>query len=136
MTETRRKALETGRKRFIQISKEDREFIMKSFKVTDRTVQYAVYFNKTKGDTDTARRIRKLALDRGGVYMVEAPECETIFDHEGNMYQRFNNGAELITYKEDGKQEVWFKDKRVYQHVGDMYLTELYRLQDWAAALE
>lgn len=130
-----RKALETGRKRFIQISKEDREFIMKTFKVTDRTVQYAVYFNKTNGNTDTARRIRKLALDRGGVYMVEAPECETIFDHKGRMYQRFDNGAELVTDKDSGEVEVWFKDQRVH-HSGDMQLTELYRLQDWAAALE
>lgn len=130
-----KRELETGRKRFIQIDVENREFIMKSFKVTDRSIRYALSFDKKKGNTDLARRIRKLAMERGGVYMVEAPECETIFDHEGNMYQRFDNGAELVTDKDSGEVEVWFKDQRVH-HSGDMQLSELYRLQDWAAALE
>lgn len=130
-----KKALATGRKRFIQISRENREFIRKSFNITDRSINYALSFDKKKENTDLAKRIRKLALERGGVCMVEAPECETIFDHKGRMYQRFGNGAELVAYKETGEVEVWFKDKRVF-HSGDMPLAELYGLQDWAAALE
>lgn len=42
----------TGKKRYIHIKKEDREFIMKAFKVTERTVFNAVSFDEKRGNTE------------------------------------------------------------------------------------
>ena len=49
-------------KRYIHIKKEDREFIMASLKVTERMVYYALRFEGERGNTDLARKIRKLAM--------------------------------------------------------------------------
>ena len=49
-------------RKYIHIRKEDREFIMKVFGVTGRTVMNAIRFDSERGDTDLARRIRKVAL--------------------------------------------------------------------------
>lgn len=63
-------------KKYIRITKEDREFLAKAFGVTERTVTNAVRFDAERGGTELARKIRKVALERGGVPMVVMPEAE------------------------------------------------------------
>ena len=63
-------------KKYIHITKEDRMFIMKALGVTERTVFNAIRFDSKRGDTELARKIRKLAMERGGIVMVEIPEIE------------------------------------------------------------
>lgn len=60
-------------KKYIHITKENREFLMKAFGVTGKTVQNAVRFDAERGDTDLAKKIRKVALERGGIVMAVAP---------------------------------------------------------------
>jgi len=60
-------------KKYIEITKADRVFLMKAFGVTSRTVQNAVRYDERRGCTELARKIRKCALDRGGVEMVVLP---------------------------------------------------------------
>ena len=72
--------LSQEKKRYIHIKREDREFIMRAFGVTERTVFNAIRFDEKRGNTDLAKRIRKLAMERGGIIMVKHPEMETLFD--------------------------------------------------------
>lgn len=108
---------------------------MKAFKVGPKTVANALYFSKERGFSDTSERIRKLALERGGVVMNVVPECETIFDHKGNMYQYFPNGASIKADKKAGEVDVWFKGEKV-RHEENVLLTLLDEIQLWAAELK
>lgn len=96
-------------KRYIRVKREDREFIAKAFDITEKSVFNALTYDAKRGNTDLAKRVRKLAMERGGIIMVDAPELETIHDAGGIMKQRFANGAELIVNKETGSVTLWEK---------------------------
>lgn len=53
-------------KKYIHVKKEDREFLAKVFGITPRMVFNAVHF---ESDSELARKVRKLAMDRGGIVM-------------------------------------------------------------------
>ncbi len=89
-------------KKYIHIKKEDREFIMKALGVTQRSVFNAIHFDERRGDTELARKIRKLAMDRGGIVMVELPEIETLHDADGYMRQYLPNDPLLEFSREEG----------------------------------
>ena len=125
----------TARQRFIHLDKPGREFIMKAFKVGPKTVANALYFSKEKGFSDTSERIRRLALERGGVVMNVVPECETIFEANGVMRQTFQNGALVEADKNTGEVDVWFKGEKV-RHEENVLLTLLDEIQLWAAELK
>ena len=82
-------------KKYIHVKKEDREFLAKAFGITPRMVFNAVHF---ESDSELARKVRKLAMDRGGIVMVEAPEAETLFDADGYMRQYLPGGV-LLEFK-------------------------------------
>lgn len=82
-------------KKYIHIKKEDREFIMKAFGVTERTVYNAIRFDEKRGNTELAKRIRKLAMERGGIVMTVIPDVETLFDADRYMRQYLPNGVLL-----------------------------------------
>lgn len=107
--------LNQEKKRYIHIMKEDREFIMKSLGVTERTVLNAIRFDEKRGNSDTAKRIRKLAMSRGGIVMVVNPEIETLFDADNYMRQYFPNGALLEISKDDGNAAIYFNGERVWK---------------------
>ncbi len=93
-------------KRFISTTVEQREFIKKTFGVKDRIVFGALSYEK---DSDLAKRIRKLALERGAVKMVTSKEIETIHDADGVMTQLLPNGAVIQADKLSGILTVYFK---------------------------
>lgn len=122
-------------KRYIHITKENREFLMKAFGVSRKTVQNAVMFDGERGDSDLAKRIRKLALERGGIPMVTSPEVETLFDSDGYMRQYFPNGAMLEVSKKDASGDIFFKGENV-RHYDRVEIPDMYAIQDWAQALK
>ena len=122
-------------KRYIHITKENREFLMKAFGVTRKTVQNALLFDGERGNTDLAKRIRKLALARGGIVMVASPEVETLFDSDGYMRQYFPNGAMLEVSKKDASGDIFFKGENV-RHYDRVEIPDMYAIQDWAMALK
>lgn len=87
-------------KKYITATAETRSKIEKTFKVGPQTVWRALRY-KGKG-TGTELRIRKMAIECGGVIMVEAPEMETMHDSDGYMRQYFPNGAMLEIDKTSG----------------------------------
>ena len=127
--------LNQEKKRYIHIMKEDREFIMKSLGVSERTVLNAIRFDEKRGNSDTAKRIRKLAMSRGGIVMVVNPEIETLFDADNYMRQYFPNGALIELDKKAGTGDVLFKGERA-GHYENVSLRDIEEIQAFANALK
>lgn len=79
-------------KKVISVTRENREFLQKAFSVTNAMVTYALSFHPKWGQSDLAKKIRRLAVQRGGFLLVSAPASEVVHDHEGVMRQYFDNG--------------------------------------------
>ena len=118
---------------YIHVTKEVREFLAKAFKVTDRTIWYAITFEK---DNQLHRKIRMLALKKGGILMNEMPALETFHDHDGYMRQYLPNGAilELGKTPETKGGAVFFKGEKVRQYE-DVMASEIIDIQNWAKTL-
>ena len=120
--------------RKIEVGTEIRRKICKMFGVTSKTVSNALTYAGTRGESDTAKRIRKVALENGGRRMVYCPECETLFDSEGNLRQTFPNGAVLLLDKRSGTGIVTFNGKEIVKY-GRVMMSELEDIQKEAARL-
>lgn len=94
----------------ISVTKEQRQFLCKAFGVTKVMVSYALNFHPTQGQSELAKRIRRLALKRGGFLMCCAPESEVVHDAEGMMRQYFENGMMWEGDKHTGALEL--KDEK------------------------
>ena len=122
-------------KKYIHITKEDRMFIMKALGVTERTVFNAIRFDSKRGDTELARKIRKLAMERGGIAMVEIPEIECLFDADGYMRQYLPNNTILEFSFENGGCDVFHKGEKV-RHYENVVVSNIKNIQNWALALK
>lgn len=100
-------------KKYIHVTKEVRQELAKVFKVGDRTVRNALLFDKDRGDTDCAKRIRMFALQKGGIVMAVVPEVEVLYDYDGMISQYFPNGAKIETDKNTGDTDLFYKGERV-----------------------
>lgn len=118
-------------RRFIHLQKEDKEFIMMAFGVTRQTLQNALRFDEMRGNTDLARRIRKLAMERGGIVMNEVPEMETLHDADGYIRQYMPNGVMIEILKKDATCDV-IKDGEVVRHYNGVTLDNIGEIQEWA----
>lgn len=77
----------------IVVNNEGRQFLMNTFGCTRMMVWKALTF---KSDSDKARKIRHLALLRGGE-LVGVSEGETTYEEvEGTMTQRFGSRVKLV----------------------------------------
>ena len=123
-------------KRYIHIQKADREFILNLFKVTGRTVDNALRFDAERGNTDLTRKIRKVAMEHGGIVMVVSPEAETLFDADGYMRQYLPNGVLLEFEKEAGNGgcNVYLKGDMVRRY-DNVQVRDIPAIQNWAATL-
>lgn len=120
-------------KRQIAVSRADRHFLMKAFNVTERTVFNALALEKPA--TDLRKKIRKVAMERGGVLMVTLPAMETFHDTaEGIMRQYLPNGAILEFWREDGTGHIFFKGEEVARY-SNVDVPMIYKIQKEAAAL-
>ena len=120
-------------KKYIHITKENREGLAKIFKVSDRTVWNAISFDKNK-DSNLAKRIRKAAIERGGILMSELPLMEALHDHDDYIRQYFPNDAMLELSKNDGSGVVFFKGVQVKRYE-NVLLSEIGSIQNWAMTL-
>ncbi len=122
-------------KRFIHIQKKDREFIMQAFGVSARTVQNALRYDEERGNTDLAKRIRKLATDRGGIVMNESVEVETLHDSDGYIRQYMPNGVMLEIAKKAAATCDVFKCGDLVRHYDNVTLGTIGSIQNWAMTL-
>lgn len=120
-------------KKYIHIQKADREFIATAFDITERTIFNATHYTDMNEGTDLMKKIRALALQRGGIVMVEAPEWEVLYDADG--YMRHYLGDVLLEFdKNGGCCDVYKKGEKV-RHYDNVMLAEIQGIQDWAATL-
>lgn len=120
-------------KRYISVTPEQKKYLAKLFGVSEKYVYMCLYYLHNAG---MAPKIRKAAIERGGVPMVHAPEIETLhFETPHIMMQHFPNGASLAVNFEDFT--ITMTDRRG----NDIEIKEckalecLYELQAKAAAL-
>ena len=120
-------------KKYIHIQKEDREFIAKALRITERTIFNATHYEDMNEGTDLMLKIRTLALQRGGIVMVEVPELETLHDADGYMRQYI--GDVLLEFsKTEPVCDVYKKGEKV-RHFDNVMTSDIQGIQDWAAKL-
>lgn len=100
-------------KKYIDVTKEVRQKAMKTFKVSEKTVLNALYFDPQRGDSDKAKRIRSFALQNGGVPMVNCKEVETLHDADGYLRQYFPNMAMIEINKTNGNLTAYHRGQKI-----------------------
>ena len=122
-------------KRVIEVTKETRDFLQQAFDVTGTMVWYALNFDEKRGQSDLAKRIRNLALQKGGVVLNIGPEIETIHSADGRMRQYFPHDVLLeADTRSTGQVAVYKKGElqRIWDNPG---VSELDGIQNWAMSL-
>ncbi len=120
--------------KYIAVTKENREFLIKAFKTTKMAVWRALTFAERGGDSPRARKIRKLAQERGGVLMVASPAMKTMHDADNFMRQYFPNGVMLECDKSTGRVDI-IKDGDVVKGYDNVMLDQLPAIQAEAQAM-
>ena len=118
-------------KKYIHIQKADREFISKALKVTERTIFNATHFEDLNEGNDLMKKIRSLALQRGGIIMMKAPEWEVLHDADG--YIRYYCGDVLLEFSKKEPVCDVFKQGEKVRHFENVMISDIQGIQDWAA---
>lgn len=119
-------------KRYIDVTSQVRKALIDVFKVDVKTIYNALNFRE---DSPLAKRIRKHALQRGGVDMVAVDTFDCIHDAEGVMTQLMPNGAVIKINRNTGDATVYYNGKpRI--HVENIRIREIAALQESAMALK
>ncbi len=114
--------------KYIAVTKETRDFLRKLFRTSDMTVWRALNYDGRAGNTLTARKIRKAALEKGGILMASCPMIETMHDADGYMRQYFPNKVMLECNKTTGRVEI-IKDGRAVEGYDNVSIGELFKIQ-------
>ena len=121
-------------KKYIHIQKADREFIAKALGITERTIFNATHYTDMNEGTDLMKQIRSLALQRGGIVMVEAPEWEVLHDADGYIRYYISGGILLEFSKKEPVCDVYKHGEKV-RHYDHVLTSDIQGIQDWAATL-
>ncbi|MCF0190829.1 MAG: hypothetical protein HUJ96_06155 [Marinilabiliaceae bacterium] len=118
-------------KKFVTVSKEKREWLVKAFQVSGVMVWKALTF---ESNSPLAQRIRKAAMNHGGILMVCAPEFSTMHDSDGYMRQYFPNGVMVEFHKKNNTAAVMHKGRviKIYDHV---LVSDISAIQEYAKSL-
>ena len=114
-------------KKEIVIDGEVRQFLMKVFGCSRMTLWRALNY---ESDGDTARRIRKLALQKGGQLVGDyVPDCDTTHEEvEETMTQRFSSRVKLVLHKPTNEVTVYV-DGKVDRNTTTASIPEFMNLQ-------
>lgn len=108
--------------------------IARTFKVTSRTVTRALHFEDRGGDTPTAKRVRRFALQIGGEERYDVAINEVFFDSKGNMIRYFANGAVLTIVKGENRAYIERRGEVVREY-NDVRVSDIDNMQKEAASL-
>ena len=118
-------------KKYIHVTKEVRERLMKIFGVSSVMVWKALTF---ESESTLANKIRKAAFENFGILMNELPAVETFHDHDNYMRQYLPNGVLLEVNKGNGDVDVIFKGASV-KHYENVFVKDIKSIQNWAETL-
>ena len=124
-------------KRYIHITKADRDFIAKALNVTEKTVYNAIRFDDRRGNSELSAKIRKLAMDLpcgSSVARIRATTARDCATFSMVMRQYCPDGALIELDRNDGSGQVIFKGETVktYEHV---MVADINQIQAFASAL-
>ena len=122
-------------KKVISVTREQRDFLSRTFKVTKVMVSYALNFYPVKGQSDLAKKIRRLALQRGGYMLVTAPASEVVFDYDGVFKQFFENGWMWECDKNTGVLELKDEKGDMVERIENAYITDINSVQKKVEAM-
>ena len=122
-------------KRVIEVTKETRDFLQQAFDVTGTMVWYALNFDEKRGQSDLAKRIRNLALQKGGVVLNIGPEIETIHSADGRMRQYFPHDVLLEADTRGTGLVAVYKKGELQRSWDNPGVGELDGIQNWAMSL-
>lgn len=122
-------------RRVIEVTKETRKFLQKAFKVSQPMVWYALNFDENRGQSDLAKRIRSLALQKGGILLNIGPEVETIHSADGRMKQYFPHGVLLEADTRHTGLVAVYKNGELQRSWNNPGMKELDGIQNWALTL-
>ena len=114
--------------KYIAVTKENREFLIKAFRTTKMAVWRALTFAERGGDSPRARKIRNLAQQRGGILMIASPSIETIHDSDNFMRQYFPSGVMMECDKSTGRVDI-IKDGSSVKHYNNVKVTQIRAIQ-------
>lgn len=120
-------------KKYIHIQKADREFIAKALGITERTIFNATHYTDMNEGTNLMKKVRTLALQRGGIVMVEAPELEVLHDADGYMRQYL--GDVLLEFSKTEPVCDVYKQGEKVRRFDNVMTSDIQGIQDWAAGL-
>ena len=90
-------------RRQIEVSKQTREMLVKTFQTTAVSVWRALSF---RDDSPKSQRIRKVAYQNRGVLLMLTPAMETIHDADNFMRQYFPGDVLIEANKNNGHVEL------------------------------
>ncbi len=122
-------------KRVISVTNEQRNFLIKTFGVTKTMVSYALNFHPQWGNSELAKKIRCLAVQRGGFELVTAPASEVVHDAENMMRQHFENGWMWEGDKTTGVLELKDEKGDVVERIEHAELTDIKAVQEKVEAM-
>lgn len=122
-------------KRVIEVTKETRDFLQQAFDVTGTMVWYALNFDEKRGQSDLAKRIRNLAMQKGGVVLNIGPEIETIHSADGRMRQYFPHDVLLEADTRCTGLVAVYKKGELQRSWDNPGVSELDGIQNWAMSL-
>lgn len=108
---------------------ETKTFLMKAFGCTRQQVWRALNFER---NSDKARRIRQLALQRGGK-LTEGyiPSCETTHDTAGRMMiQNFGRRVTIMADRNTEEVTVWVDGKKYGETYRNLSIPDFMQLQN------
>ncbi len=118
----------------IILSVDIRKEIASTFDVSTRFVDYALNFDKKRGQTELAERIRTFALLKGG-NMSDSIDFETFFDEKGLMTNMFHsNDVRIEVLMKAGHVRIFHKGEQVKECDIESF-EEMKDLQLFAASL-
>lgn len=118
-------------RRQIEVSKQTREMLVKTFKTTSVSVWRALSF---RDDSPKSQRIRKVAYQNRGVLLMLTPAMETIHDADNYMRQYFPGDVLIEANKNNGHVEL-LKDGEVVKSWDNVLFRQIEEIQQEAVKL-
>ena len=115
----------------IEVSKQTREMLVKTFKTTKVSVWRALAY---RDNSPKSQRIRRAAELNGGVLLMLTPAMETMHDADGFLRQYFPNDVLIEANKKTGRVELLKRGKVVKSWDG-IELTQFSEIHNEALAL-
>lgn len=121
----------TNVRRQIEVSQKTRQELVKLFKTSSVSIWRALSFID---NSQTSKKIRKVAQEKGGVIIMLLPAIETIHDADNFMRQYFPNDVMIEANKNNSHVDL-LKCGEIVKSWDNVYVSDLEKIQQEAIAL-